>query len=257
MKNIVLTGFIGTGKSEVSKELSRVLGWKAIDIDAEIEKSQRMKITGIFKQFGEQGFRDIETEMIKNLSKTKNVIISTGGGAVLRQENMDALRENGVIICLTAAPETILKRTSNNNDRPLLHVESTLKKIRDLLAFGMTYYAKADIIIDTENKTPQLKEEIAKALNLQQKQLDDILKLMAKQGSLVRVNETMYITKAVYEKIINVLKDFFSKKKEMTVAEFRDILNTSRKYALPILEYLDTQRITMRVGDVRKFLGKG
>ncbi len=104
---------------------------------------------------------------------------------------------------------------------------------------------------------PPLKEEIAKALNLQQKQLDDILKLMVKQGSLVRINETMYITKPVYEKIINVLKRFFSKKKEMTVAEFRDILNTSRKYALPILEYLDTRRITMRVGDVRKFLGKG
>ena len=104
---------------------------------------------------------------------------------------------------------------------------------------------------------PPLKEEIAKALNLQQKQLDDILKLMAKQGSLVRVNETMYITKAVYEKIIDALKDFFSEKKEMTVAEFRDILNTSRKYALPILEYLDTQRITMRIGDVRKFLAKG
>jgi len=104
---------------------------------------------------------------------------------------------------------------------------------------------------------PPLKEEIAKALNLQQKQLDDILKLMVKQGSLVRVNETMYITKAVYEKVINALRDFFNKKKEMTVAEFRDILKTSRKYALPILEYLDTQRITMRVGDARKFLVKG
>ncbi|MBU4313822.1 MAG: SelB C-terminal domain-containing protein, partial [Actinobacteria bacterium] len=65
------------------------------------------------------------------------------------------------------------------------------------------------------------------------------------------------ITKAVYEKVINALRDFFNKKKEMTVAEFRDILKTSRKYALPILEYLDTQRITMRVGDARKFLVKG
>ncbi|MCG2710220.1 MAG: selenocysteine-specific translation elongation factor [Thermodesulfovibrionales bacterium] len=104
---------------------------------------------------------------------------------------------------------------------------------------------------------PPLKEEIAKALNLQPKQLDDILKLMVKQGKLVRINETMYITKAVYDKIINLLKDFFSRKKEMTIAEFRDVLGTSRKYALPFLEYLDTQRITMRVGDVRKFLAKG
>lgn len=161
MKNIVLTGFMGTGKSEVSQELSKVLGWKVIDIDTEIEKSQGMKITGIFKQFGEPRFRDIETEMIKNLSKNKNVIISTGGGAVLRQENMDALRENGVIICLTATPETILKRTSNNNDRPLLQVEDPLKKIRELLKFRMPYYEKVDIMIDTENKTPlEIAEEI-------------------------------------------------------------------------------------------------
>ncbi|MBA3070828.1 MAG: shikimate kinase, partial [Nitrospirae bacterium] len=154
-------GFMGTGKSEVSKELSKILGWKVIDIDTEIEKSQRMKITGIFKQFGEPGFRDIEAEMIKNLSKNKDAIISTGGGAVLRQENMDALRENGVIICLTATPETILKRTSNNNDRPLLQVEDPLKKIQELLKFRMPYYEKADIMIDTENKTPlEIAEEI-------------------------------------------------------------------------------------------------
>lgn len=166
MKNIVLTGFMGTGKSEVSQELSKVLGWKVIDIDTEIEKSQGMKITGIFKQFGEPRFRDIEAEMIKNLSKNKNVIISTGGGAVLRQENMDALRENGVIICLTATPETILKRTSNNNDRPLLQVEDPLKKIRELLKFRMPYYEKADIMIDTENKTPlEIAEEIIERVN--------------------------------------------------------------------------------------------
>ena len=166
MKNIVLTGFMGTGKSEVSRELSKVLGWDVIDIDTEIEKSQRMKITAIFKQFGEPRFRDIEAEMIKNLSKNKNVIISTGGGAVLRQENMDALRENGVIICLTATSETILKRINNNNDRPLLQVEDPLRKIQELLSFRMPYYAKADIMINTENKTPpEIAEEIIKKVN--------------------------------------------------------------------------------------------
>ncbi|RJQ40486.1 MAG: selenocysteine-specific translation elongation factor [Nitrospiraceae bacterium] len=104
---------------------------------------------------------------------------------------------------------------------------------------------------------PPLKDELLTAFKMQPKQLDDILKLMAKQGSIVRINETMYITKPIYEKIFALLKDFFGKKKEMTVAEFRDILNTSRKYALPFLEYLDTQKVTMRVGDVRKFLLKG
>lgn len=103
---------------------------------------------------------------------------------------------------------------------------------------------------------PPLREELLKILNMQPKQLDDILRLMTKEGRLVRINETMYITKSVYDKVITLLKDFFSRKKEMTVAEFRDILGTSRKYALPFLEYLDTQRITMRVGDVRRFLGK-
>jgi len=161
MKNIVLTGFMGTGKSEVSKELSKILGWAVIDIDAEIEKLQGMKIAEIFKQFGEPKFRDIETEVIKSFSKNKNVIISTGGGAVLRQENMDSLRENGVVICLSAAPETILKRTSSNNDRPLLQVENPLKKIKELLKFRMPYYEKADIMINTENKTPlKVAEEI-------------------------------------------------------------------------------------------------
>lgn len=161
MKNIVLTGFMGTGKSEVSRELSRILGWKAIDVDTEIEKSQKMTIAEIFKQFGEPRFRDTETEMIRIFSKNKNVIISTGGGAVLRQENMDALRENGIVVCLTAKPETILQRTGNNNDRPLLQVEEPLKKIKELLEFRRPYYEKADIMIDTEGKTPlEIAEEI-------------------------------------------------------------------------------------------------
>ncbi len=114
MKNIILTGFMGTGKTAVGKELSRLLDMKLIDVDTEIERSRKMNINEIFKQFGEQRFREIETEMIKMVSGNRNVIISTGGGAVLRQENMDVLRENGIIICLTATPETILQRTSNS-----------------------------------------------------------------------------------------------------------------------------------------------
>lgn len=161
MKNIVLTGFMGTGKTAVGKELSRLLNMKLIDVDTEIEKSEKMIIHEIFKQFGEPRFREIETEMIKKISKNKNIVISTGGGAVLKQENTDALRENGVIICLTATPETILKRTSMNSDRPLLQVEDPFKKIEELLHYRMPFYKKADIIIDTEEKTPlQIAEEI-------------------------------------------------------------------------------------------------
>jgi len=103
---------------------------------------------------------------------------------------------------------------------------------------------------------PPMKDELAKKLNMDEKKLSDILKLMEKDGSAVRMTDSVYITRAGYEKLISLLKSFFSKKPELTVAEFRDLLNTSRKYALPFLEYLDTHKITLRVGDVRKSLLK-
>jgi shikimate kinase len=161
MKNIVLTGFMGTGKTAVGRELSRLLNMELIDVDTEIEKSQRITINEIFKKFGEPRFREIETEMVQKLSEQRNVIISTGGGAVLKQENMDALRKQGVIVCLMATPETILKRTIRSSNRPLLHVEDPLGRIKELLHFRMPFYEKADIMIDTDGKTPlQIAEEI-------------------------------------------------------------------------------------------------
>ena len=104
---------------------------------------------------------------------------------------------------------------------------------------------------------PPTKEELSQSLKLDMKHLLDILKLMVKEGSLVRINDSMYITSSTYRKMVENLKGFFSKKSEMTIAEFRDILNTTRKYALPFLEYLDSNKITLRIGDIRKFLLKG
>jgi len=101
---------------------------------------------------------------------------------------------------------------------------------------------------------PPTKEELSQSLKLDQKHLSDILKLMVKEGSLVRINESIYLAASIYNKMIEALKDFFSKKPEMTVAEFRDILGTTRKYAIPILEYLDSNKTTLRVGDKRKLL---
>jgi shikimate kinase len=162
MKNIVITGFMGTGKTAVGRELARLLDMRLIDLDAEIEASRDMPINEIFKEFGEQVFREIETDVIKKLSRNKEVIISTGGGAVLKEENMEALRETGIIVCLMASPETILRRTRAVNDRPLLQVENPLEKIRELLDFRKPYYEKADIMIATDLKTPlQVAEEIA------------------------------------------------------------------------------------------------
>jgi shikimate kinase len=154
MKNIILTGFMGTGKTAVGKELAQLLDMKLIDVDTEIEKTEKMDINEIFKRRGEQRFREIETEMIKTISRNKNAIISTGGGAVLKKENMDILGEEGIIICLTATPETILQRTSTNSDRPLLQVEDPFEKIKELLDFRKPHYEKADILIDTDGKNP-------------------------------------------------------------------------------------------------------
>jgi shikimate kinase len=161
MKNLILTGFMGTGKTEVGRELARLLTMKLIDIDTEIIKSAKMSINQIFEQFGEQKFREMETEMIDKVSREKNVLISTGGGAVLRQENMDALKKTGMVICLMATPETILQRTSGTSERPLLQVEKPLEKINELFNLRKPFYEKADMMIDTENKTPlQIAEEI-------------------------------------------------------------------------------------------------
>ncbi|MHC4359152.1 MAG: shikimate kinase [Planctomycetota bacterium] len=163
MKNIVLAGFMGTGKTAVSAELARLTGFKGVDVDAEIEKSAGMSIPDIFEKFGESRFRDMETEEIKKVSKGKNLVISLGGGAVMREENMHALRESGVIVCLTAAPETILQRTGNdsNSNRPLLQVEDPLKKINELLALRKPYYERADVLVKTDSKSPlEVAEEI-------------------------------------------------------------------------------------------------
>ena len=165
MKNIVLTGFMGTGKTEVGKLVAQKLGYKLIDVDSEIVKEQKMEITEIFKECGEPGFRKIESDVIRRLSDMDKVIISAGGGAVLRQENMDNFRKKGVIVCLTASPETILKRTSNDSTRPLLQVDDPMKKIKELLELRKPYYEKADIMIDTEGKTPlQVAEEIIESV---------------------------------------------------------------------------------------------
>lgn len=160
--NIVLTGFMGTGKTAVGRELSKMLGMKVVDVDAEIEKSQGMKISDIFSRHGEPRFREIETETIRRVADLDGAIISTGGGAVLREENMAALRERGMIFCLSASAETICRRTKPSNDRPLLQVDNPMARINELLEYRKPFYEKAGIMIDTENKSPrQVAEEIA------------------------------------------------------------------------------------------------
>ncbi|MDA8155650.1 MAG: selenocysteine-specific translation elongation factor [Actinomycetota bacterium] len=110
--------------------------------------------------------------------------------------------------------------------------------------------------IDSPSYQPPDRAELSKKLAMPERSLTDLLNLMAREGSVVRINESVYITAAAYEKMLALLKDFYSKKPEMAVSEFRDILGTTRKYALPFLEYLDAHRVTMRVGETRKLILK-
>jgi len=162
-KNIVLIGFMGTGKTTVGKILAKKLGMNFVDVDELIEKTAGLKISAVFARFGEAYFRDIETEIIKSITKNSSQVIATGGGAVLRDENLNALKSNGVVFCLTASEELIFDRIKDNNERPLLQVENPKEKIRELLAKRMPRYMMADFIINTDGLTQEeVSEKIIK-----------------------------------------------------------------------------------------------
>ena len=147
--NIVLTGFMGTGKSKIGKRLAAELRMGYLDTDELIEKREKDSISAIFRKRGEEYFRCMETKVVKEVALLDNSIISTGGGAVLREENMRMLKKNAFIVCLFASPEVILKRTKGSEERPLLEVDNQKKRIEELLAIRRPYYEKADLKIDT------------------------------------------------------------------------------------------------------------
>jgi len=101
---------------------------------------------------------------------------------------------------------------------------------------------------------PPMKDELSMSFSINEKEIGELLKIMSAEGMLVRINDSIYISSANYKKMIDAIKDLFKAKQQMTVAEFRDVLNTSRKYALPFLEYLDSRKITLRVGEIRRLL---
>ena len=140
---------MGTGKSAVGRKLATRLRWRFFDTDILIEQEAKTPIVNIFAQKGEAHFRVLESEVIDRICREKKVVIATGGGAIVSAKNATRLRESGVVICLTATPETIFARVRGNTDRPLLQDPNPLAKIRSLLALRAEAYAKADMTIDT------------------------------------------------------------------------------------------------------------
>lgn len=149
--NVALIGFMGTGKTAVGEALAKRLDRKFVELDWLIERKAGKSIPDIFQQDGEVAFRDLEIEVTRETAREKNLVIACGGGIVLNKINIDRLRENSVIVYLTASPRAILKRVSSEEgQRPLLEVANPTLTIRELLRFRKPFYERAaDIRIDT------------------------------------------------------------------------------------------------------------
>ncbi|MFQ9515073.1 MAG: type I 3-dehydroquinate dehydratase [Eubacterium sp.] len=150
--NIALIGFMGTGKTTISKALSRITGFDEIDVDQYIVDKEGMEISDIFEQNGEQYFRELETRALKEIQNGKGQIISCGGGAVLRDENVEILKKGGVIVLLTATPETIFERVKDHTHRPILNNDMSLEHVKQLMSSREPrYQSVADIKVNVDS----------------------------------------------------------------------------------------------------------
>lgn len=149
--NIILTGFMGTGKTTVGKRLARRLGWQFVDVDSLIVASAKESVSNIFAEHGEAVFRRLEQRAIRSVVRGDKQVIATGGGAFVNPDNRQLLRSVGPVLCLTAQPKVILQRVGATlASRPVLSgVASPLNRIQQLMAQRASAYAKADLTIDT------------------------------------------------------------------------------------------------------------
>lgn len=162
--NVFLIGFMGVGKSTMARMLADKLQMELIEMDETIEAEQGMTINEIFAQKGEEGFRDIESAFIERISQEKKVVVSCGGGAVLRKQNVANMKKSGKIIFLTATPETIFERVRYSTNRPLLTGNMNVEYIAKLMERRRSIYeAAADVVIATDEKSGDsiLKELLA------------------------------------------------------------------------------------------------
>ncbi|MBC2721854.1 shikimate kinase [Desulfosporosinus sp.] len=150
MRNIVLIGFMGTGKSTVGKRLAQSLAWDFVDTDYEIGEVTSLSVSEIFKRHGETRFRSEESIVVARLSQQERLVIATGGGTVLNPLNWNALAQNGIVIALHASLEAILARIGHKNDRPLL--KGPREAIEKLWLERQKCYSQANFIIDTSQK---------------------------------------------------------------------------------------------------------
>lgn len=151
---IILTGFMGTGKSTIGRLLAARLGLPFIDTDEEVERAAGQTVAAIFENEGEVRFRALERCAVA-AAVEQDAVVATGGGAIIDPESYERMHAAGPIICLTAPVETILERTAAHRDRPLLCADDVAARVRHLLAERAAAYARADLSIDTSVRPPE------------------------------------------------------------------------------------------------------
>ena len=164
--NIVLIGFMGSGKTTISNYLSTLFAMDVVEMDKIIAEREGMSISDIFETRGEQYFRDAETNLLIEMQSKKNVVISCGGGTPLRECNVTEMKKNGKVVLLTADPEEIFLRVKDSHDRPLIENNKNVEFIRDLMEKRREKYeAAADIVIETDHKSElEICEELVQRL---------------------------------------------------------------------------------------------
>ena len=161
---IALIGMMGSGKSTISKILANKINFQSIELDEIFTQQENSSIADFFKNQGEEKFREVETEILKKALENENIVLSTGGGVVLKKENRNLLFQNNIfVIYLEATPETIFNRIKNDTTRPLLKVENPKQEIENLINKRQEFYKLANLTINTDNKTTdEITEEILK-----------------------------------------------------------------------------------------------
>lgn len=152
-RNIILIGYMGSGKSTVGRKAAKAVEYTFLDTDVLIEKEEGMTISKLFEEKGESYFREKETETIRRLlAEPKGKIIATGGGLPMKEGNAELLKELGTVIYLKAETDTLVKRLSGDTSRPLLKNGELREKIETMLAIrGPVYEATADVVLQTDN----------------------------------------------------------------------------------------------------------
>ena len=165
--NIFLCGFMGSGKTTVGKALSTDLNMDFIDLDKLIEIENNESINEIFKNKGEDFFRNLEKEALKNVCKNDNQVVSLGGGAVLKQENVDIIKANGTLIFLEVEAKTVLKRLKNDTSRPLLNVDNKEAVIEKMLQERTPIYKNnADFTVNANKNSKNTASFIKKIIKI-------------------------------------------------------------------------------------------